>query len=156
MFIQSEVNADNAIVLNLKGKWITPPVFARLRSAALYNTHNGAVKYTADEQAVNGPVVTIEFCKSLGGEHVLGLIRRLRDHLAPVIGSAFTSISVSPYHVPDNNNENGLGLLMEIADETGCDVDYGSWNSPVTFRPTTSTQYNEVVDLLETFQLNFN
>lgn len=155
MLIKAEVNKNNQKVLNLKGRWITPPVMERLKRISNLGQFLHGAKFSLKEHAANGPDVTIEFKETNEAWVTEQLIEYVQDNLRPVIGSAFTEIRVSPYHVPDNKDENGLGLLMMIVDETGCDVDYGSWNSAVTLKPTTNTQYNEIVDLLETFKMRF-
>lgn len=156
MLIKSEVNENNQTVFNLKGRWITAPVMERLKRISNLGQFQYGAKFSLKEHVPNGPHVTIEFNDTNEEWVTAQLVEYVQDNLRPVIGSAFTEINVSPYHVPSNKNENGLGLLMMIVEETGCDVDYGSWNSAVKLKPTTNTQYNEIIDLLETFELRFN
>lgn len=150
MQIRSEVRGNTKVV-DLRGNWVTPPVQERLdRIAGLQQFTRGA-DITVKEKGL-----FLEFRPETTDKEQAALVEYINDNLFMVIGRAFTEIRVSPYHVPNNNNENGLGLLMAIVDETGCDADYGTWNSPVTLKPATSTQYNEIVDLLDTFELRYS
>lgn len=156
MLIKSEVNGNNQTVLNLKGRWITEPVMGRLKHISNLGQFQQGATFSLKEHVQNGPQVIIEFNNTNDTWVTEKLVEYVQDNLRPVIGSAFTEINVSPYHVPANKNENGIGLLQMIVEETGCDVDYGSWGTAVKLKPTTSTQYNEVIDLLETFEMRFN
>lgn len=150
MKIKAEVR-DGVTVLDLRGRWVTAPVMERMVNIASQHSFasNCNIALSADGILIKFNPGTYHKVQDL-------LIEYVQDHLYPVIGRAFTEINVNPYIVPNNKDENGGGLLMMIAEETGCDVNYGSWSTPVTFHPSTSTQYNEVIDLLDTFELKYN
>lgn len=151
MQVKSEVNAAGQTVMNLKGNWVTEPVMERLKRISIRSEFCNNASFTVDDKSM-----IIRFHDDLSEGHIAKLVEFVQDNLRPVIGSAFTVIRVNPYVNPLNGDKGGIDLLMMVADETGCDVDYGTWNSCVTLKPQTSTQYNEIVELLETFEMKFN
>ncbi|MOA24194.1 hypothetical protein D3C78_1448670 [compost metagenome] len=66
-----------------------------------------------------------------------------------------TRLMVNPYKCEWGNDLGGLTLCSEIAKETGCVMDAGSWTESVTFLPYSNLEYNNVLTLLETFGLSY-
>ncbi|ABY63212.1 hypothetical protein ST201phi2-1p387 [Pseudomonas phage 201phi2-1] len=64
-------------------------------------------------------------------------------------------IRVNPYKFNYGDGKGSLTILMDIAKEVECDVDYGSWNSCVTYMPEDDVQFNKVTELLDAFEFEY-
>lgn len=143
-------------LIQMSGGWVTDKVCDYVRTALLRATiWNITPVYSVGLEKGKGNVVSIivplgrdsdvqEFCD------YLNII--LRD----IIPTAFTEINVSPYAVPEYNNQGGLDLLCMIKQETGCEVDFGEWMKPIVFKPVSNVQYNSIIDLLNEFKMTYN
>lgn len=156
MYIKTEVNSVGETTFNLKGKWLTGPVIESIHRLCKVYAFKANASLALDLNCAYGPHALITIKESTPELHASYLVNYIKDCLRPFIGRAFTEIAVNPYSNPLNGDTGGIDLIMMIVEETGCDVDYGSWNSCVTLKPTTSTQYNEIIELLQTFELKFN
>ncbi len=76
--------------------------------------------------------------------------------LSQYIPTAFTNINVNAYKLKSYDDTGSLTVLLEIAKETGCPFDAGSWGGFCKFMPENTTQYNKVIELLRLFEMEFH
>lgn len=146
------------IEMNLNGRWVTEPVLERLKKLELRDSFTHTSEWTFGVDKNGYPNVRVQWLKESEGANVKDVehqITFIRDHLVSYIGRGFTDIAVDPTVNPLNNNKGSVDTIMLIAEETGCSVDYGSWLTPIRFLPESNVEYNEVMDLLNTFEMKY-
>lgn len=156
MKIQTVVE-DGVHHLTIQGNWVSEAVATHIRNSLNKNFWN--CRYTGGligGLQVIGNRFELVFSKSSPESGIAELCEYIEQTIRPMIPRAFLTINVSPYGLPEYGDKGGLTILMEIAAETGCDVDYGEWLKPVTFRPESNVQYNRVIELLNTFKMTHN
>ena len=146
----------NHFILHMQGGWVSREICARLEKAKEANCWNvrhigGRISSLGDFGNEIKMIFNIDARRGDCQEFVDYLNMIFRD----VMLTGFTTISVSPYDLPDYKDEGGLTILQEIQKETGCDVDWGEWLTPVMFKPQNNEQYNRVIELLLEFKMAF-
>lgn len=146
----------NHFGLHLQGGWVTKEISERIENALKATCWN--FNYIGGRQSALkeiGNEVKVIFNIDARRDDCQEFVDYLNAICQPVMASAFFTIAVSPYDLPDYNNEGALTLLLEIAKETGCEFDPGEWLQPCTFKPQNNEQYNRVIDLLLAFNMSF-
>ena len=149
------IKKDDNLRIQLEGGWVTEEIVDRVLNALKSPCWNFKAETLSCYHKGRGNVIDIlveqgrptdvqEFC-----DYLNVIIR-------PVLPTGLIEIGVSPYNLPDYDNAGGLAVLMMIAKETGCDVDYGAWLKPVTFKPDSNVQYNAVIEHLRLFKMTFD
>lgn len=141
--------------IQMSGGWVTDKVCAYIRTALNASCWNFVANASVGYHVDGGNAVTISTVGARDGD-VQEFCDYLNIILREIIPTAFTEINVSPYHLPEYNNQGGLDLLCMIKQETGCEVDFGEWMKPIVFKPISNVQYEEVISLLRTFQMTFH
>lgn len=149
--------SGNHFELHLQGGWVSreiAEIIERVISCNIWNFHvmGGRQSSLGDLGNEFRYIFNVGAYKSACDEFVdyLNTVCRYR------IPTAFTAISVNPYKLKDYDNTGGLTLMLEIAKESGCPFDAGSWNTACKFLPESTTQYNKVIELLRLFKMEFN
>lgn len=156
MQINSTMLEDGSRQVALKGKWVSAEVIARVKHAETVKCFNARPTVVYTERGVLDNEAIISF--DVDGRHsdIAEVVDYISTIVRPVVGSAFTGITVNPYKCPLNGDTGSGDLIRMIAEDTKCDVDWGSWNTGITFKPESNTQYNQIVDLLTEFEMTFN
>lgn len=156
MLIESSMLEDGSRQVVLKGKWVSDQVIARVKHTETVKCFNArpTVEYT--ERGLLNNEAIISFDVNSRHSDIAEVVDYLNVIIRPTIGSALTSIAVNPYKCPLNDDTGSGDLIRMIAEDTKCDVDWGSWNTNITFKPESNTQYNKIVDLLNEFEMTFN
>lgn len=151
--IKSEVNSTGQHVVDLRGRYVSENVIAKLRevSSVKHQAFNTSFTIAYHERGMLNNEAFIVFEANARKTDVDEVVDWLNVVLVPHIGSAFCVIEASPYRVKYTGDTDGLTICLEIAKETDCRFDGGGWNQPVTFHPSNSIQYNQITELLETF-----
>lgn len=161
MNLYTEINPVNGrTIMNLNGRWVTQPVLERLKALELRDSFILTSEWTFGTDKNGYPNVRIEWLdvkEGVSEKDVRHQTDYIRDHLRAWIGKGFTEILVNPAVNPLNgDNGGGIDTLLMIRDETGCECDFGSWLTPVKFLPESNLEYNEVMDLLNTFEMKYS
>lgn len=157
MRIKLERNADQQLTLYLYGGWVSREVVKKVFE--VLNDWNWNFTWMGgrpDALWELGNEIKIVFGAETSEIEVQKFIDVLNGVLMSVIPTGFTTIQVSPDKLPEYGDRGGLDVLIEIAKETNCDVDYGSWLTPVTFKPEDNVQYTQVLNLIRTFDMQYN
>jgi len=148
---------DGHFELHIQGGWVSREISNKIERAIDSNIWN--FRYSGGRQSPLADlgnefryIFNIDANESACDKFVDYLNTILRDH----IPSAFAVINVNPYKLKDYDDSGSLTLMLEIAKETGCPFDAGSWISACSFMPENTTQYNQVIDLLRLFKMEFN
>lgn len=149
------VRIQDKLHIQLEGGWVTTKIVDRVLDALKATCWNFKAETLSVYQSGRGNVIDIMIEEGRAND-VQEFCDYLNVILREVIPTAFTEINVSPYSLPEYDNRGGLDLLVMIAKETGCEVDYGEWMKPVVFKPISNVQYAEVTSLLRTFKMTFH
>lgn len=146
----------NHFVLHLQGGWVSREICTRFEKAMVAECWN--VRYIGGRISSLGDLGNeIKMIFNVDGREAdcQEFVDYLNLIFRDCMPTGFTTIGVSPYDVPEYNNEGGLTVLREIQKETHCEVDWGEWMKPVTFKPKNNLQYNKVIELLLLFKMSF-
>lgn len=148
---------NDQYTLYMYGGWVSKDVCNRVEKALTarcwnFKTIGGRVSQLGEL----GNEIRVVFSITARETDVQEFIDYLNTILSPIIPTAFTIITVNPYSLPQYGDNGGLTILAEIAKDTGCLMDAGAWMKPVTFHPEDNEQYNNVIELLKTFNMSFH
>lgn len=156
MWIKSIMLEDGSRQVVLKGKWVGDQIIARIKHTETLACFNARLTVEYTERGLLNNEAIISFDVNSRHGDIAEVVDYLNVIIRPTIGSSLTSIAVNPYKCPLNGDTGSGDLIRMIAEETKCDVDWGGWNTCITFKPESNTQYNKIVDLLNEFEMTFN
>lgn len=156
MRIIQEKNKAGISIIDLRGKWVTGLVVERMKKIEQVNCFNTHHSVWYHERGITNNEILITFDPKDRPSDIQEFVDYVHVVLGEVIGSGFCIINVNPYKFAYNKDQDALGLLKMIAEETDCRVDWGAWNTPVVFHPTNNIQQNKITDLLNEFGLEYN
>lgn len=155
MQIQPEKDDDH-YELVIQGAWVTDRIAQHICNTLKHNIWN--CRYTGGMQGdlkALGNRFELVFEKSSPESGILELCEYIQQTISNMIPSAFTSIGVNPYSVPEYDDKGGALVIQMISGDTGCSVEWGGWMEAIKFRPESNVQYNQVIKLLKEFKMAY-
>lgn len=158
MLIKSEKAEQGNMVLDIRGRWVTEVLVAKMRELEKKSTKTFNTKFTVGylERGTLNNEIFITFPVDARVSDVEEVVDWINVCLITSIGTAFTPIDVNPYKVDYTKDTDSLTLALEIAKETDCRFNAGEWMRPYQFRPSNNVQYNKITELLDLFGMHYN